>query len=38
MKENETSDQKSGVKFDETQNNVVAFAKNEKINTGFKKI
>ena len=38
MKENETSEQKTGVCFDETQNNVVEFAKNEKINRGFKNI
>ena len=38
MKENETSEQKTGVCFDETQNNVVEFAKNEKINRGFKSI
>ena len=31
MKENETSEKKSGVKFDETKNSVVEFCKNEKL-------
>jgi len=38
MKANETSEQKSQVCFDESQNNVVEFAKNEKIKSGFAKI
>jgi len=38
MKENETSEQKSGVKFDETRNSIVEFTKGEKINRGFNKI
>lgn len=31
MKENEQSEKKSGVKFDETKNSVVEFCKNEKL-------
>lgn len=38
MKENEHSERKSAVKFDETKNNIVEFTKNEKINRGLNKI